>query len=69
MSRKFRERFPRQRLYKKPLVNDPDMHHGTLTRDGGETFPAFMAHVQPIVLLLWKEAHWQKHFPEKLLQN
>ena len=24
-----RERFPHQRLQRKPLVNDPDMHHGT----------------------------------------
>ena len=29
MRRKYRERFPRHRLQKKPLVNDPDMHHGT----------------------------------------
>ena len=26
-----RERFPRHRLQRKPLVNDPGMHHGTCT--------------------------------------
>ena len=52
----YRERFPRHRLQRKPLVSDPDMHHGTcvthvpwrilgsLTRGGGEMFPAFPAH-------------------------
>ena len=46
-----RERFPRHRLQRKPLVSDPGMHHGTcvthvpwcmsgsLTRDGGENVP------------------------------
>ena len=29
MRRKCRERFPRHRLQRKPLVSDPDMHHGT----------------------------------------
>ena len=27
-----RERFPCNRLQRKPLVNDPDMHHGTCVR-------------------------------------
>ena len=48
MRRECRERFPRHRLQRKPLVGDPDMHHGTcvthvpwcmsglLTRGGGE---------------------------------
>ena len=48
--------FPRRRLQRKPLVSDPDMHHGTcmthvpwcmsgsLTRGGGETFSACPAH-------------------------
>ena len=50
-ARKFRERFPRHRPQKKPLVSDPGMHHGTfvmyvpwgmsgsLTRGGGENVP------------------------------
>ena len=45
------ERFPRQRLQRKSIVNDPGMHHGTcvthvpwcmsgsLTRGGGENVP------------------------------
>ena len=48
MCRECRERFPHQRLQRKPLVSDPGLHHGTcvmhwpwcmsgsLTRDGGE---------------------------------
>ena len=55
MRQECRERFPK--LQRKPLVNDPSMHHGTcvthvqwcmlgsLTRGGGEMFPAFLAHV------------------------
>ena len=51
MRRECRERFPRHRLQWKPLVNDPDMHHGTwvthvpwcmsgpLTRGGEENVP------------------------------
>ena len=44
-----RERFPRRRLQRKPLVSDPDMHHGTcvtpwcmsgsLTRGGRQNVP------------------------------
>ena len=49
--RECRERFPRHRLQRKPLVSDPGMHHGTcvthvpwcmsgsLTRGGGENVP------------------------------
>ena len=49
--RECRERFPRHRLQRKPLVNDPGMHHGTcvthvpwcmsgsLVRGGGENVP------------------------------
>ena len=49
--RERRKRFPRPRLQRKPLVSDPDMHHGTcvthvpwcmsgsLNRDGGENVP------------------------------
>ena len=51
MRRECRERFPRRRLQRKPLVSDPDMHHGTrvtpvpscmsglLIRGGGENVP------------------------------
>ena len=51
MRRESRERFPRHRLQRKPLVSDPGMHHGTcvthvtwcmsgsLTRVGGENIP------------------------------
>ena len=51
MRRECRERFPRHRLQRKPLVSDPGMHQGTcvthvpicisgsLTRGGGENVP------------------------------
>ena len=51
MRRECRERFPRHRLQRKPLVSDPGMHHGmcvthvpwcmsgSLTRSGGENVP------------------------------
>ena len=51
MHRECRERFPRHRLQRKPLVSDPGMHHGTcvthvpwcmsgsLIRGGGENVP------------------------------
>ena len=51
MRRECRERFPRHRLLRKPLVSDPGMHHGTcvthvpwcmsgpLTHGGGENVP------------------------------
>ena len=51
MRRECWDHFPCQRLHKKPLVSDPDMHHGTcvthvpwcmsglLTRGGGENVP------------------------------
>ena len=51
MRRECRERFPRHRLRRKPLVSDPGMHHvtcvthvpwcmsGSLTRGGGENVP------------------------------
>ena len=54
MRRECRERFPRHRLQRKPLVSDPDMHHGTcvahvpwcmsgsLTRGGGENVPGIL---------------------------
>ena len=52
MRRGYRERFPRHWLQRKPLVNDPGMHHGTcvthvswcmsgsLTSSGGENAPS-----------------------------
>ena len=51
MSRECRERFPRHRLHRKPLVSEPGMHHGTcvthvswcmlgsLIRGSGENVP------------------------------
>ena len=51
MRREWRERFPRHRFQRKPIVSDPGMHHGTcvthvswcmsgsLTPDGGENVP------------------------------
>ena len=69
LRRECRERFPRHRRQRKPLVNDPGMHRntcvthvpwcmsGSLTRGGGKTFPAFPAHVQPAILRIWQEAH------------
>ena len=68
MRREFRERFPRHRLQRKPLVSDPSMHHdtcithvplcmpGSLTRCCGKTFPAFPVHAQPAILRIWEEA-------------
>ena len=59
MRRECRKRFPRHRLQRKPLVSDPDIHHGTCVmhvpwcmsgppaQGGGKTFPAFPAHAQP----------------------
>ena len=42
MHREYRERFPRHRLQRNPLVSDPSMHHGTcvtLTCGGGDNDP------------------------------
>ena len=75
MRRECREPFPRHRLQKKPLVNDPGMHHGmcvthvpwcmsgSLTRGGGEKIPAFPVHAQPAISRSWQEAHcmWSSH--------
>ena len=53
MHREYRERCPRHRLQRKPLVNDPGKYHGTcvtheplymlgsLTRGGGDNVPGF----------------------------
>ena len=60
-----RDRFPRHRLQRKPLVCDPGMYHdtcvthvpwcmsGTLTHGGGEMFPVFPVHAQPAILRIW----------------
>ena len=67
MHRECRERFPHHRLQRKPLVSDPGMHHGScvthvqwcmpgsLTRGGGETFPAFPVHAQPAIYVSCKK--------------
>ena len=71
MCQECRERFPRHRLQRKPLVSDPGMHHGTcvthvprcmsgsLTQPAvvGKAFPAFPMHAQSAILRIWQEAH------------
>ena len=57
MHRECRERFPRHRLQRKPLVSDPGMHHGTWCGVAEKTFPAFPVHAQPAMLRIWQEAH------------
>ena len=64
---------------KETVVSNTDMHHGTclthgawwmsgsLTTATGKTFPAFPAHVQPTILLIWQEAHWWMTFTSFLL--
>ena len=73
MRRECRESFPHHRLQRKPLVNDPGMHHGTrvthvpwcmsgsLLSGGGNTVPAFPAHMQSAILRIWQEAHVCDH--------
>ena len=62
MRQECRGRFPRHWLQRKPLVSDSGMHHvlwgmsGSLTRGGGEMFPAFPVHAQPAILRIWQEA-------------
>ena len=70
MRRECRERFPRPRLQRKPLVSDPSMHHGTcvthvpwsmlesLTRGRGENVSDNLgACGQPPILRIWQEVH------------
>ena len=57
--------FPRRRLQRKPLVIDPDMHHGTcvphvpwcmlgtLTRGCGENVPGIPSACAPAILRIW----------------
>ena len=69
MRRECRERFPRHRLQRKPLVSDPDMHHGacmthvpwcmsgSLTRGGEENVPGIPGACATPLLRFWQEAH------------
>ena len=61
--------FPRRRFQRKPLVNDPGMHHGTyvthvpwcmsglLTCGDGENVPGIPGACAPPILCIWQEAH------------
>ena len=61
--------FPRRRFQRKPLVSDPDMHHGTcvthvpwcmsgsLTCGDGENVPGIPGACAPAILRIWQEAH------------
>ena len=61
--------FPRRRFQRKPLVRDPDMHHGTcvthvpwcmsgsLTCGNGENVPGIPGACAPGILRIWQEAH------------
>ena len=63
------ERFPHRRLHRKPLVSDPDIHHGTsvthvpwcilgsLTFGGGENVPGIPGACAPAILRIWQKAH------------
>ena len=67
MRRECRERFPLHPLQRRPLVSKPGMHHGmcvthvrwcmsgSLTRGGGENFPAYPANALPAILRIWSE--------------
>ena len=60
---------PPRRLRRKPLVNDPGMHHGScvthvpwcmsvsLARGGGENVPGIPGACAPAILRIWQEAH------------
>ena len=60
MRRECRERFPRHRRQRKPLVSDPGMHHATCVMHvprAGKTVQAFPAHAQPAILRIWQEVY------------
>ena len=69
MQRECRERFPRHRLLRKPLVSDPGMHHGTcvthvpwcmsgsLTCGGGANVPSITGACATRNFGIWQEAH------------
>ena len=58
--------FPRRRLQRKPLVSDPDMHHGTcvtyvswclsgaLAFGGGENVPGIPGPYAPAIFRIWQ---------------
>ena len=64
--------FPRRRFRRKPLVNDPGMHHGTcvthrpwcmsgsLTCGDGENVPGIPVACAPAIVRIWQEAHGTK---------
>ena len=61
--------FPHPRFQRKPLVSDPDMHHGTcvthvpwcmsgsLTCGDGENVPGIPGACAPAILRIWQEVH------------
>ena len=65
--------FPRRRFQRKPLVSDPDMHHGTcvthvpwcmsgsLTCGNGENVPGIPGACAPGILRIWQEAHYVEY--------
>ena len=70
MRQECRERSPRRRFQRKPLVSDPGMHHGTcvthvswcmsgsLTCGDGEKVPGISGACAPTILRIWQEAHY-----------
>ena len=73
--------FPRRRFQRKPLVSDPDMHHGTcvthvpwcmsgsLTCGNGENVPGIPGACAPGILRIWQEAHAKTPWNYSLTQN
>ena len=69
MHRECQEHCPRHRIQRKPLISDPDMHHGTcvthvpwcmsgsLTSGGGEKVPGIPGACATRNLRIWQEAH------------
>ena len=72
-----RERFPRHRLERKPLVSDPRMHHdtcvthmpwrmsGSLTRGGGENVPG----IPGVCTTAFLRTCWEGHGPVSIHTN
>ena len=50
-----RERFPRRRLQRKPLISDPGMLHSTY--GGGENVPGIPGARALSIFKIWQEAH------------
>ena len=72
ISRECRERFPRYRVQRKPLVSKPVMQYGTCVthvihvgivnlRLWAKPLSAFPAHVQPPILYIWHKAYWMSN--------